>query len=144
MMRRWIVVGIFAFVAACATVEGTPITLDDTSKHLLSGTWVGNFERRGAITGNVFHNSQVTFVITGASATKSTYRTSLGEGTLDLRVSNGKAIVTFVTHSLPDRVYTLSRGQDGSLYLQARWNATATDSEGRTWPQIHSVFLTKQ
>lgn len=146
--------GLLGIIAACATVTGTPVALDDTNKRLLDGKWVGTFEGRGAITGTVYTNRQVTFVIDGGSG-KGTYTTSIFDGALAWRVADGKTIINVeqgkrvftsggqIGGERDDFVFTLSRGTDGSLYLQSSWDATVKDYEGRTWPQIHSIILKK-
>lgn len=149
------VIGLLGIIAACATVVGTPVALDDANKRLLDGKWVGTFEARGAITGTIYANRQVTFVIDWGSS-KGTYTTSIFDGALGWRVADGKAIINVdqgkrafrsggqISSQRDDFVFTLSHGTDGSLYLQASWDATVRDYDGRTWPQIHSIIFKKQ
>ena len=54
MFSKWVVIGLLGIIAACATVIGSPVALDDTNKRLLDGKWVGTFEARGAQTGTVY------------------------------------------------------------------------------------------
>lgn len=144
-VTKWLLIGCLGIASACATVEGTSVALNNTNKSLLEGKWVGTFKAVGAITGTVYRNSPVTYVIEGGSAGKGTYNTSRGEGDLTWRVADGKVIITLVTHDRPDRVYTLSRGNDGNLYLQARWDAIVScPSRTQGCPQIHSTVLKKQ
>lgn len=152
---KWMFVGLLGIIAACATVVGTPVALDDTNKRLLEGKWVGTFEARGAITGTVYTTRAVTFVIDGGPAGKGTYTTYTSDGALAWRAVDGKAIISVehgkqvfrsggqVSGERDDFVFTLSRGTDGSLYLQSSWDVTVRDYEGRTWPQIHSIILKK-
>ena len=144
-VTKWLLIGCLGIASACATVEGTSVALNNTNKSLLEGKWVGTFKAVGAITGTVYRNSPVTYVIEGGSAGKGTYSTSRGEGDLTWRVADGKVIITLVTHDRPDRVYTFSRGQDGKLYLQASWDAIVScPSRPQGCPQIHSTVLKKQ
>ena len=144
-LMKCLVIGCLGIASACATVEGTPVALNNTNKSFLEGKWVGKFKAVGAITGTVYRNSPVTYVIEGGSAGKGTYSTSRGDGDLTWRVADGKVIITLVTHDRPDRVYTLSRGQDGKLYLQASWDTiVACPSRPQGCPQIHSTVLKKQ
>ena len=155
MFRKWMVIGLLGILAACATVVGTPVAVDDTNKRLVNGKWVGTFEARGAITGTVYTTRAVTFVIDEGTG-RGTYTTSRFDGTLSWRVTDGKPIINVeqgkrvftsggqIGGERDDFVFTLSRGTDSSLYLQASWDATVRDYEGRTQPQNHSIILKKQ
>lgn len=156
MFSKWVVIGLLGIIAACATVIGSPVALDDTNKRLLDGKWVGTFEARGAQTGTVYTTRAVTFVIDGGPAGKGTYTTYTSDGALAWRAADGKAIINVeqgkrvfrsggqIGGERDDYIFTLSRATDGSLYLQASWDATVKDYDGRTWPQIYSIILKKQ
>ena len=155
MFRESIVIGLLGIIVACATVVGTPVALDDTSKRLLDEKWVGTFEARGAQTGTVYRTRTVTFVIDGGASGKGTYTTYTFDGALAWRLADGKVIVNVeqgkrvfrssgqIDGERDDFVFTLSRATDGTLYLQASWDATS-NYEGRPWPHIHSIILKKQ
>lgn len=154
MFSKWMVIGFWGVIAACATVVGTPVALDGTNKRFLDGKWVGTFEARGEITGTIYRTRAVTFMMDGLSG-KGTYTTSIFDGALAWRVADGKAIINVeqgkrvftsggqIGGKRDDFAFALSRGTDGSLYLQSSWDATV-NYEGRTWPQIHSIILKKQ
>ena len=103
MISRWITVGLLAILVACASVEGTSVTIDDTNKHLLHGTWVGEYKAVGGITGIVRDSQSVTVVIDDASS----------GGSTKWRVADGKVILN---RGLGDRMYILSRAGDGATF----------------------------
>ena len=140
-MKRLLVVGCLGIVAACATVQGTAIPLDQKNKKLLNGKWEGRFEAYGAITGRLRANGPVTLVFDVSAPRKSTYSVASKFGEMVWKVTDGNVVVNLERGV---RLYRLSRTPDGTLHLQTNYGRTITDQNGDTWPQNVYVLLTKQ
>ena len=140
MFRRLFIVGLLAAITACASVEGSPVPLNNANKDLLYGKWVGELKLFRGITGIVHTQYPVTLVIAEASSGKSKYETVSRTGNLIWRLAGGKAILNL---DRVDREYTLSRTKDGTLYFQTSWVATV-QVRGVIYPQSRSVLLKKQ
>jgi hypothetical protein len=91
-----------------------------------------------------------------AKSNRGSYMTSISDGALDWRVENGKALISVdqgrrafrssgqISGERDDFVFTVSRATDDSIYLQTSWEVSVRDSEGRVFPQNHSIILKKQ